>query len=42
MLLVIRDSSFIWSAKQVFVFAVAVVVIVAAIGEGEFVFKVKH
>jgi len=41
MLLVIRDSSFRWSAKQVFVFVV-VVVIVAAIGEGEFVFKVKH
>jgi len=39
--LVIRDSSFRWSAKQVFVFVV-VVVIVAAIGEGEFVFKVKH
>lgn len=38
--LVIRDSSFRWSAKQVFVFVV--VVIVAAIGEGEFVFKVKH
>lgn len=38
--LVIRDSSFRWSAKQVFVFVVAV--IVAAIGEGEFVFKVKH
>lgn len=39
MLLVIRYSSFRWSVKQVFVF---VVVVVAAIGEGEFVFKVKH